>query len=217
MYISNVIAIRVILAVLGSGVAGLAAEGTNAPVAAVSTNSPVVATNAVEHTVAADSKAPTRGGTSDYAAFKIIADRNIFDPNRSSRSARTRPSETPKTVKVETFSLVGTMSYAMGDTAFFNSASSQFRKAAKRDESIAGYKIAEILQNTVKLELDGKTIEMTVGAQMKREDDGPWKLIASRLNLANVEKSGDGAAAGSGGEDDEVLKRLLLRKQQEEK
>jgi hypothetical protein len=82
----------------------------------------------------------------DYAAFKIINTLNIFDPNRkpSGPSVRT---ETPS----EYFGLVGTMTYEKGTFAFFSGSGSKYEKVLKVSDSIAGYKIANIDSDSVKL------------------------------------------------------------------
>ena len=72
----------------------------------------------------------------DYQSFKIITDRNIFDPNRSSRSSRR--TEEAKPARVESFALVGTMSYENGTYAFFDGTGSSYRKAIKTGDTIAG-------------------------------------------------------------------------------
>ncbi|MBM3847524.1 MAG: hypothetical protein FJ405_14730, partial [Verrucomicrobia bacterium] len=50
---------------------------------------------------------------SDFRAFKIVSDRNIFNPNRSPRGSRTE-GESRKPPKVETLSLVGVLEYEKG-------------------------------------------------------------------------------------------------------
>ena len=46
----------------------------------------------------------------DFPAFKILADRNIFNGNRSGqRMVSTRSSSQQRSVRVESFSLVGTL------------------------------------------------------------------------------------------------------------
>jgi len=113
----------------------------------------------------------------DYQSFKIIADRNIFDPNRSPRSAgRTEPR---KAAQVESFALVGTLSYEKGTFAFFDGTDSSYRKALKAGDSIAGYKIAEITADGVKLEAEGKQVELNVGMQMKKQDESEWQLAGN--------------------------------------
>ena len=153
----------------------------------------------------------------DYQSFKIITDRNIFDPNRSSRSSRTR-TEAPRPARVESFALVGTMSYVNGTYAFFDGTGSAYRKAAKTGDTIAGHKIAEIAADRVKLEANGQQIELSVGVQMKKQDEGEWQLAGraessgtSSPATATAEKT-DGA---SGGEESEVLKKLMQKREQE--
>src|SRR5262245_5625183 len=71
----------------------------------------------------------------DYSTFKIVTDRNIFNPHRYARSSRVR--ETRPTAKSDSFALVGTMSYERGTFAFFDGSKSEFRKVVKPAEAIA--------------------------------------------------------------------------------
>ena len=153
----------------------------------------------------------------DYQSFKIITDRNIFDPNRSSRSSRNR-TEGPRPARVESFALVGTMSYENGTYAFFDGTGSSYRKAIKTGDTIAGYKVADISADRVKLETNGQQIELSVGVQMRKQDEGEWQLAgraesfeASSPATAATEKT-DGA---SGGEESDVLKKLMQKREQE--
>src|SRR5262245_23042120 len=93
----------------------------------------------------------------DFAAFKIIQERNIFNPNRTPRGSGAPRSE-EKPAKIESFTLVGTMSYQKGKFAFFDSSSSEFRKVLSPSKSIAGYTLTDVEEGGVKLEHDGKTI-----------------------------------------------------------
>src|SRR5205085_7839701 len=95
-------------------------------------------------------------GRLDFQAFKILTERNIFDPNRSSDSGPR--SEPRKAARVESFALVGTLSYEKGNFAFFDGSGSAYRKALKTGDTIAGYKIAEITAAGVKLEANGKQV-----------------------------------------------------------
>ena len=151
----------------------------------------------------------------EYQAFKLIADRNIFDPNRSSRSR----GPTEKQVRVESFALIGTMSYDKGDFAFFDGSSLEFKKVFKTGDTIAGYRIAAITSDAVRLEVNGAQTELRVGMQMKREDEGEWQRSARTLAAASAtpaqvsgEKSG---GESTGGEQSEVLKRLVQQREQE--
>lgn len=109
----------------------------------------------------------------DEAAFRLIAERNIFNANRSGGQVRLA---TRRPARVESFSLVGTLAYEKGAFAFFEGSSSEFTKVAKPDSVIAGYKLVDIYPGSVKLEADGKQIELLIGSQMRREDAGTWQM-----------------------------------------
>jgi len=152
----------------------------------------------------------------DYQTFKIITDRNIFDPTRSSRA--TRRTEGPRPAKIESFALVGTMSYENGTYAFFDGSGSSYRKGVKAGETIAGFKIADISANSVKLQTNGHEIELNVGMQMKKQDEGEWQLSGRAESFGTsspattaTEKT-DGAP---GGEESDVLKKLMQKREQE--
>jgi hypothetical protein len=154
-----------------------------------------------------------------------VTERNIFNANRSGRVARSR--EQQRQVKVDTFALVGTLSYEKGTFAFFDGSSSQFRKTAKVSDNVAGFKVTAIGQNTAHLEADGKNIEMRVGSQMRREDEGEWKLEANAQPFASPgtdrrsssQPNGSEPTKTSGGSanEDDVIKRLMQQREQESK
>lgn len=110
----------------------------------------------------------------DFAAFQIINDRNIFDPNRRPR-IEPRVRETPRAPQiVDTFSLVGTMSYSGKLLAFFDGTSSDYRKSLAAGERIATYTVADIQHNLVRLQSGTNQIDLKVGMQMRRSEDGSW-------------------------------------------
>jgi hypothetical protein len=114
----------------------------------------------------------------DYPSFKIIADRNIFNPHRRAGEI-SRASRQSRARRVDSISLVGIMSYAKGPFAFFDSTSSEYRKVLKPGDSIAGYKVTTIQPNSAKLASSTNEIELRVGMQLRREDNGNWRLGAS--------------------------------------
>ncbi len=153
----------------------------------------------------------------DYQSFKIITDRNIFDPNRSSRSSRTG-TERPRPARIESFALVGTMSYENGTYAFFDGTGSSYRKAIRTGDTIAGYKVADISADRVKLEANGQQIELNVGVQMRKQDEGEWQL-AGRAESFGTSSPATAATekteSASGGEESDVLKKLIQKREQE--
>lgn len=155
----------------------------------------------------------------DFVAFKIVAERNIFNPHRSKRAGDRPPprTEPEKRVKMDRFALLGTMSYEKGRYAFFDGSSSDFRKVAKPEDSIAGFKITEVAPTCVKLMLtNGTLLELCVGMQMKRSDDADWQLAGRADESNGSSSSGSSSSSGtSTPESEDVLKRLLQRREQD--
>jgi hypothetical protein len=156
---------------------------------------------------------------SDFAAYKIITDRNIFSPSRTTPSAVT--TETRRVPKVDSFWLVGTMSYDKGDFAFFDGSDGDYRKAIKVPGAIAGHTITEVTADEVTLEFEGKALKMRMGSQRRREDDGTWESRAGSTILSTstgdspTSGSESGTESSSGGAEDEILQRLLKKREQE--
>ena len=72
-----------------------------------------------------------------YDAFRMISDRNIFNPNRYARgsAAATRTDSRPAS-RVESFTLVGIMGYEKGVFAFFDGTSADYKKVAARPTAV---------------------------------------------------------------------------------
>ena len=117
-----------------------------------------------------------RVNLNDFSAFKLITDRNIFDPNR-------RPSRvsTPLTERaaVDSFSLAGTMSYSNVLVAIFDGSKMDYHKVLKTAEQVAGYAVTDIGYNAVKLSSGTNQVELKVGMQMRRSADGKWSVSES--------------------------------------
>lgn len=161
----------------------------------------------------ARSSSGTNGGPAslDYSAFRLVVERNIFDPNRTPRSGR--PAAQPKTV--DAFTLVGTMSYEKGIFAFFDGASSDFKKVLKPQDTIAGYKLVSISPDSVKLMQNTNVIELSVGSQLRRREDGSWERSASSESYVASSASGSSKESSSSGAESDVIKRMMQRREKE--
>jgi hypothetical protein len=160
----------------------------------------------------------------DYAAFRVIVDRNIFDPNRvPRRSAEVRPRPTPRSV--DSLTLVGTMAYEKGTFAFFDGSNTDYKKALKLTDVIAGYKVTNISPTGVRLSAGTNELELKVGMQLRREEDGPWTL-SGQPGSYGAPSTGPatntvaatatpGTDAGSSGTDSEIIKKLMQRRERE--
>ena len=170
------------------------------------------------------SNSTNRGPASlEWPAFQVVVAGNIFDPNRRPRTRDYVPPSRP-TRDADYFSLVGTMSYENGTFAFFNGSSSEFQKALKRADIIAGYKVTAIDPDSVKLSRETNQVELRVGMQMRREGDGSW--FRSSSSAAYTERSFEPApastpgsvlplGAGASAADSDVIKRLMERREKE--
>jgi hypothetical protein len=162
---------------------------------------------------------PSTNRTLTYDSFRIVAERNIFYPGRARRSSAPREDRRPS---AEVFGLSGTMCYPKGRFAFFDGNRPEFRKALERGGTIAGHKIAEITYSSVKLERNGKTVELKVNSQLRREEGGNWQ--SSSGNDYSTSASGGSSSAASSSESSssaasgtasDALKRLMEQREKE--
>jgi len=163
--------------------------------------------------------------TVSLQSFKIITQRNIFDPNRRAGSGeRGRRIDPNRLARAEGFSLVGTLIDKRGEFAFFSGSDSKYKKVLKVAGTIADYKVTEVAPDHVQLETKGNQIKMTVGMQMKKLDAGEWQLVDGTVALAKIsetsayettgtEASDNGPSTGSSA--DAVLKRLMQQREKE--
>ena len=63
-----------------------------------------------------------------------------------------------------------------GPLAFFDGTRSEYRKVLKPGETIAGYKVEEVTPTSVKLASPTNEVQLAVGMQLRREDDGKWQM-----------------------------------------
>jgi len=147
----------------------------------------------------------------EYSAFRLVAERNIFDPNRAPRSSRAPVQQ--KTV--DSFSLVGTMSYEKGDFAFFDGSSSDYRKVLKSNDVIAGYKIVAISPEQVTISSGTNQLELKVGTQMRRAEDGHWERGAAPAVYTASSSNTTSSQAPAGGAESDILKKMMMRREKE--
>ncbi len=154
-----------------------------------------------------------------YDSFKIVAEKNIFNPNRSGRSPERESTrrEPERRVRIDAIALVGTISYDKGDFAFFDGSSSDYRRTLKPTETIGDLTVASVSATQVVL-YSANTNQTTnswtlpIGMQLQRRDDGPWEV--SSRSMAAASSPSAASASGSGGSDD-VLKRLMQQRESE--
>ena len=191
---------------------------------AAATNRPpnVAATNSPTKAAATTGSAPAVS----FETFRIVARRNIFNPNRySERTGRRNPSQL---ARAPGFALVGTIIYEKGAFALFDGSDAQYKKTLKLSDTIADYRVAEIAPSYVKLEASGHQTTLSVGAQMKIID-GKWELADGTVSVGRSPNTSSGVTASetateasseetsSGGSSgaDVILRRLMQQREKE--
>ena len=125
-----------------------------------------------------------------FDAFKIITDRNIFDAAR--RVYVPGAASKPRPV-VDAFALAGTMSYENGSFAVFDGNNADYHKVIGAGGKIAGYSVVEISHDSVKLLSDTNVMELKVGMQMRRSEDGKWSatVLSGPISYASNSRNGN--------------------------
>jgi hypothetical protein len=130
----------------------------------------------------------------DYSAFRIISDRNIFNPRRSAGYVPSERTTRRSTSRTESFALVGTMNYdAKGPLAFFDGSSADYRKVLKPNDRIAGFTVAAIESSHVKLASATNQVELRVGMQLNHDEKGGWHIGERAENLTRPAPSASSA------------------------
>ena len=173
-----------LLAALGLGGINFAAETASIVSAdkAVLTNPPSENVSAAPtgSTNTEASNSARRPDPFDYSTFRMVAERNIFNTQRSPIGTNTSGSGEPRTFQVNTISHVGFLGSAKGDRAFFDGSSLSYRKAITIGESLDIFKLTSISPEGAVLEAPGGRFSLKIGDQIRQENEGEWKLTDSR-------------------------------------
>ena len=172
-----------------------------------------------------------------FDSFQIVVDRNIFDPNRRRQQRGGASMADPPRVQQppdERIALTGSLIYETANNteiiAFFEGSKAEYNATIRLGESIAGYRVAEIRTDGVKLETENQQIDLPVGAGLSRQVEGKWQIVsASDLSArrgpesgspetiqTRPTSSGDSAETKSSeGSTNDVLRKLMERRKQE--
>ncbi len=130
--------------------------------------------------------------SASFDAFRVVADRNIFNPNRTGRRERTVEEPAPR---LDTITFVGMLDADGGRRAFFDGSDSSYRKALRAGESIDKFKIVSVSADRVQLERDGKAMTVALGQQLRRPEGADWTLVGE--DVARREREAAARAAAS--------------------
>jgi len=165
-------------------------------------------------TVPADtsgSKPASRSAPVTFDAFRLLVERNIFNPGRVGRSLPTV--ETPRD---EFISLVGTMHSDQGLVAFFDGSAADSRRTVTVGGTIDQYTVTEVDQAGVVLALKNKRFGLKVGQQLRRPPGGEW--TAQEIPVATPAPVAAGitpTAPAIPADASETLRRLMEKRQKQ--
>jgi hypothetical protein len=169
----------------------------------------------------ANTGTPKSAGTgAGFEAFQVIAEKNIFNPNRVGRT-RAAPEEKPP--RVDEIALVGVLQYDKGRVAFFDSPDSVHRKTVQEGDMIADFKVQRVGSDGVDLARDQQVLAMKVTQQLRRAEGGDWTLTAASERTdarppgaeGVAARPGEGAAPELPADASEVLKRLIKKREKQ--
>lgn len=168
-------------------------------------------------TSGAASAAAVNGAGSQFDPFRIVVERNIFNPNRT---GRTRSVEEPAQ-RVEQIALVGTMESESGGRVAFFDGDPSLQKPVRVGDTVAGYTVKEITPAGVELAGGEKTTPLRVNQQLRRVEGGEWR-VTGRDFSRDVAQAGPAAAATAPAPTpavpanaSDVLRRLMEQRQKQ--
>ena len=156
----------------------------------------------------------------DFSEFRIILERNIFDPGRTpgygnAARSRERPPET------ERLYLKGVLIQKGAALAFFEGTKAAYNAIRTTGESIGEFKISHIHTERIIIEGEGRRIEIPVGSGLMKEEGREWELSAALHSSAQSIPEPKNAASTEGnapGDDEamsDIMKKMMERRQKE--
>ena len=158
---------------------------------------------------------PTPPAAVTFEAFRLIAERNIFNPNRVGRTLPGAPEAMPP--REDSITLVGAMNSDTGPRAFFDSPDATYRKALREGDVIVLYTLRHIANREVELVKDDKPLVLKVGQRLRRAEGGDW-TVAEGGTASNAAPTTVGPATSAPpvpADASETLRRLMKQRQKQ--
>ncbi|MBI1389735.1 MAG: hypothetical protein GC154_14955 [bacterium] len=181
------------------------------------------------------------GNGPEFDEFRVIIERNIFNPNRRGPQVEREPEPEPPPVQVDEYVLLGTLLTDQTAYAFIEGRGAVGDDVMSVGDALADGVIREIQASSIVVAASESAETLAVGEALSRRDGGPWAKTApsagggssrsgrfsrsSRTNASQTQaeapkeetKSGSEAAnaADSGSDANEILKRMMERRKQE--
>lgn len=163
--------------------------------------------------------AATVAPAGSFESFALIAERNIFNPNRVGRTRANPDAPAPRTDQI---ALVGTVERGTSLVAVFDGSDPVWRKSLAVGESVGDFKVVRITSAGADLERDGKPVSLLVSHSLRRPEGGDWTVAKPPADVPPAggligPRPGDTSAAPAEipANASEVLKRLMKQREQQ--
>lgn len=113
--------------------------------------------------------------------FKILIERNIFDPNRRPNYMPPPPSATPP--EQPKIALAGVFLDPSETVAIFEGTRPEYNVAIHQGGILMGYRLSKIHPDKVQLTMDGTKLEMPVAAKLVLNTRNVWELTTDTTPL----------------------------------
>ena len=153
-----------------------------------------------------------------FDSFRIVVDRNIFDPNRRASRPERRSAPKEPAAQPDQIALTGVLIHEGAAVAFFEGTKPEYSVDLKEGGTVAGYTVVEIRTDGLKLSKDGREIELPVGSGLSRQNGAEWELSSSPSFLSRGEPSSGERPAETKSSDSssaDLLERLRTRRRRE--
>jgi hypothetical protein len=168
----------------------------------------------------------------EFKDFKIILDRNVFDPSRSQRSSREERGR--RVQPPDRLALMGVLIDNGKAVAFFEGSQREYNTELQRGETIDGYTITNIRTDRLIMQKGNQRIDLPVGSSLTKRSGEDWALSSREASEESSPRYGssdkDSVTSGSiasgaqerstassvnEGSSNDIMKKLMERRRQE--
>jgi len=143
-----------------------------------------------------------------FEAFRIITEKNIFNPNRVGLTRATTESKPPR---IDEIALVGTVEFGGKRVALFESAEVAFRKTVAEGETLGEFTVRRVGSEGVDLVRGDQVLVLRVAQQLRRPEGSDWSVVAAP-DAPRPEASSPPTIPADASE---VLKRLMRQREKQ--
>jgi hypothetical protein len=148
-----------------------------------------------------------------FEAFRIITEKNIFNPNRVGLTRATPEARPPRADEI---ALVGTVELGGQRVALFDSAEVAWRKNVREGETLGDFTVNRVGPEGVDLVRGEQTLTLRVAQQLRRPEGGEWSVVAAPDSPRADARGGDSSSAPAIPADaSDVLKRLMRQREKQ--